>query len=417
MTIILLLVLLGICFSMLGWGILEPQRMYQFPFLAGAVFLGWVLPQLIGLASVTTIPDGALDKTILMSIFCALACYFGYIIPKKPLNIVFWSFNRKRLIKASALLSILGSYFFYLISQLAETANSSGQGWTGIITIYVFFATMLTIGFAICLICHLHRPTVWTYSILIFDLIFYFDRIVLQGRRQAMVELFVIVIISLWFSKGKIFPRWVIIFSIITGTLLVNGIGDYREAVLGENTSGFSDVLRIDFIENFKILLTEGGIEMMNAVYNIEAIDQRKNFDYGLSLWNELVIAYIPAQFFGDSFKQGLLIELDRAAYLVFSRNSNDGGSTQSGMSDSFASFWYLGFIKFFIIAFILDKLHKAGNTGHIAAQLLLMLVFVGALESITHGTDRFFLSWPRLIMFLMPALLYAREKSVIFYK
>ena len=36
------------CLAMLGWGMLRRARMIEFPFLASAVFFGWVLPQLIG---------------------------------------------------------------------------------------------------------------------------------------------------------------------------------------------------------------------------------------------------------------------------------------------------------------------------------------------------------------------------------
>ena len=44
----------------------------------------------------------------------------------------------------------LGSYFFFLMSQLAEAATEAGGGWTGIITVYAFFAWLLTIGISIC---------------------------------------------------------------------------------------------------------------------------------------------------------------------------------------------------------------------------------------------------------------------------
>ena len=135
------------------------------------------------------------------------------------------------------------------------------------------------------------------------------------------------------------------------------------------------------------------------------------SFDFGLIHWNGFVNAYIPGQIVGNDFKNALIVNLGDAAYQTFYHIPHMG-STHTGMSDAFTSFWYFGAAKFFIIAFIMAKLYHAADRGHLVAQMLLMLVFVGALESITHSTDRFFMVWPKLIAFLLPALWYAKSRG-----
>ena len=234
----------------------------------------------------------------------------------------------------------------------------------------------------------------------------------MKGRRSAMVELFIILTLNFWFFRRKIVPRWLMACILLFGTLVINSIGDYRSSIMGKEAQGLNAVMQIDFVGNLEKLFTEGGIELENLVYNIEAYDRRMNFDYGASTWNDFVLRYIPGQFVGENIKKGMMIDFDQAAYLEFYRIGNVGGSTVTGMSDAFASFWYFGAIKFFIIAFVIAKLYRAAIKCHLVAQILIMLVYVGSLESITHGTEKFFLIFPQLGFFLLPALLYARSRS-----
>lgn len=408
---ILLVILSIICCAFLFWGFRKPERMVQYPFLAAAVFAGWVLPQLIGLSNNSRLPADSLGKTIFMVLFCVLAIYFGNKMSKVPLRLWNWQFSRKRMLIAASGLSLGGAYFFYQVGLLAEEVTlTHGGAWTGVITIYVFFASMLTFGLVLVLLSYLQKPSRWALLIIIIDLMFYLDRIIMRGRRQAAVELLVIFGLAHWFKRRKMPPRWAVAVLLIVGALWVNSVGQYRSTMMGQEGIGFRGVLYIDFVGNFKSTFTEGGQELTNAVYDIEGSDRLGIFDFGLSHWNGFVHAYIPGQLFGKDFKNALMADLGDPAYLAF-RYVSHTGTTRTGMSDAFVSFWFFGAIKFFIIAFIMAKLYRAANHGHFVAQMLVMLVFVGALESITHGTDRFFMAWPKIVVFLLPALLYARAR------
>ncbi|EFH32339.1 predicted protein, partial [Brucella abortus bv. 5 str. B3196] len=58
---------LVLCFLATGF-LSRPERMYQFPFLAGVMTFGFILPQLPALVNDPFFPDGAYAKTMTMGI-------------------------------------------------------------------------------------------------------------------------------------------------------------------------------------------------------------------------------------------------------------------------------------------------------------------------------------------------------------
>ncbi|MCH7518014.1 MAG: hypothetical protein IH964_03195, partial [Candidatus Dadabacteria bacterium] len=116
---------------------LKPGRIYEFPFLAGATFTAFVLPQLIGLTNNPDISHVGLNKTIIMSTLCAGMCYIGYVLNRKPLKKLNWSFTRTNLLVASIVFVLIGWFFFFLISRLPEELTEVGQ-WTGRPVLYLF---------------------------------------------------------------------------------------------------------------------------------------------------------------------------------------------------------------------------------------------------------------------------------------
>ena len=410
----LLLVLAG---AACGWimilGFQKPQLMLQYPFAASAVFAGWVLPQLIGLSHNSRIPSAALDKTILMTLFCVVAIYFGDRVGRVPLKALNWQFNQRKLLIAATILSLVGVYFYYQVSLLANNATIEyGGQWTGPITIYVFFSTMLTYGMILALIAYFQRPSRWAAALVLMSFIVYIDRIIMWGRRQPAAELAIIVGLVLWFRYRKLPSRLVVAAVLVAGTLWVNSVGDYRRVVMGDDGEGLKDALSIDYLDNFQAIFTEGGFELLNATLDIGGADILASFDLGLSHWNGFIHAYIPGQLIGRDFKTELQVDLVDPARQVY-RHLAHPGTTHTGMADAFKSFWYFGALKFFVIAYIIARLWHAATRGHKVALILVAVCFVGALESVTHTTDRFYMIFPKVVFFLMPALCYAK-KSVL---
>jgi hypothetical protein len=164
-------------------------------------------------------------------------------------------------------------------------------------------------------------------------------------------------------------------------------------------------------VENLQQQLQEGGSELENAVYEIAATEEAGSFDYGIFHWNELVFNYVPAQLFGDEFKQSLLIPIEIADSYTSFGHLSPTGSTPTGLVDCFRSFGYFGCLKFFFIALILRKLYSAAKQGHLVARVAYMLIITSALHTITHHTQWFISPWVHMGIFLLPALYFAGRR------
>ena len=114
----LLVTFIAVCIILLVQGMLSRGAIYGYPFLAGAVFAGYVLPQLLGLANERFLPPGALEATLLMVILCAAMCWLGAAMARPPSRTPEWIYDDRRLLVVGAVLSLLGGYFYYAISRL-----------------------------------------------------------------------------------------------------------------------------------------------------------------------------------------------------------------------------------------------------------------------------------------------------------
>jgi hypothetical protein len=390
----------------------------QLPLLMTAVVIGWILPQAFGLARVHWLPSGALDKFCVLTIVALLATWRGYNIrfpaPKAP----FWTLDFTTLNICAAALVAMGSFFYYLVSEMApEAVSNFGGRWTGIITIYVFFSGTLTIGLAIAAVSFLHKRALLSGLTILYGAALVLERAIVRGRRAVMVEIVLAVLLFAWFKYRWAPPRWAMISTLVAGAMIVSSVGQYRNLMLDTKTynwsgAGIAEIFSIDFLGNLAPNTSDklANQEVLNAALTIEAVDRRLSFDYGLSLWNELVFSYVPAQLVGANLKEALQFELDDAARREFGHVQHTG-TTSTGIADAFASFWYLGFLKFLAIGSIAGFWFQRAAKGSISAQIVTMLIAVPGLLALTHGTDRFFSVFIMLGVFLLPALLISRKK------
>jgi hypothetical protein len=353
-----------------------------------------------------------------MAILCLAASWWGYERDRQPARLFTWDFNHGRLVVGATVMTLLGAFFFYQVSQLAaEVTAETGGRWSGIITIYVFFSTLLSFGMALALVLFLRKPDWTALSLVLLGLIFYLHRILIAGRRAAMVELGMMVILACWFNRRLLPPRWAMLTTILVGALVVNSIGDYRSVMLGKDRStwsgaGISEIMDIDYWGNIKAMVSgeSPNYELTNAVMNIAAVERTLYFDFGLSHWNGFVLRYIPGQWVGYEFKQWLMADLPNHAQRVFGYRAYTG-TTHTGLSDAFLSFWYFGAVKFLLIGLILGRWYRAARQGHLTAQLVVILTITPALHAITHSTHSFFILFLQLAVFLLPVIWFARKR------
>lgn len=389
-------------------GVQRPEKMYQFPFLASVMTLGFIIPQLPSLANDPFLPSGAYVKAMLMAILCLLMLRWGWSETARPIPFLNQAFNHRKLLIAAALLSAIGAYFYFLLSRLPGEI-SIGVQMTGVPVVYLFFARLLTYGLAIALLCFVRRPTLAGALIIGFDLIFYFDRIIVTGKRAEALELLLLILLAVWFNRRWVIPRSAMIAGILVGTLAMTSMSDYRQITRAHSGVVLDEVLEIDVVGNFEETLKEGGLEMRNAVQRIDEIDRRLEFDYGKFHWNKLVFTFVPAQLLGTSFKEGLMLSTPKPerSYQPLT------GTTETGFVDAFASFWYFGALKFFILSYLVCRIWKAALAGGTTAQLAYMMSIVPAMHAISHQTDWVVQVWIHMALFLVPVLAFARFRGV----
>jgi hypothetical protein len=398
------------CAFLIVVGLSGRDRLYQYPFLAGAVLTGFILPQVVGLSHDRFLPEGAMESTLILAVLSAIMCWLGAAAVERPTQLFNWAYDDRRLLIASAALSAIGGYFYYAISRLPIEMTSNTQ-WTGLPVAYYFFARVLTYGLAVAVLLYAKNRSKLALLIIGYCAVFYLDRILIGGRRQDLVEFVVILLLTFYFQRGWVLPRSAMLVGLVMGALLINSIGDYRSATLHPDGPRWEAVTNIDFLGNLDSISDNGGEEVRNAIYNIGAVSRAMDFDLGLYHWNALVFAYIPAQLVGADVKQSFYIPLPQPAFDEFFYTPVKG-STFTGLSDAFQSFWYFGCLKFFLIAYVMQKIWLAARQGGMTAQILYVLLLVHAMEAITHTTQNFLNPWVHLAMFLLPALLLARRSS-----
>ncbi|MGH6858780.1 MAG: hypothetical protein ACRECY_00905 [Phyllobacterium sp.] len=402
-------VLTILCFAMLIHGLMIPGRFYQYPFLAAGIFFSFILPQLPGLANSRFIPEAALVKTLFFSCWCLAMCGIGWSVGARAKSMTDYAFSEKSLLNGAAFLSLIGAFFFYKFGHLPDDVRLRGQ-LTGLPVVYLFFAKLMTYGFALALICYARKTSKFALCILLFDTMFYLERIIIAGRRSDTAEFCLLIALAFWFQKRWTVPRIVVVGGLFLSIAGMLGAGEYRQATYYGETRDWSAVADIDLSKNWNRMLQEGGPEMTNAVLSIQYLDDTHLFNYGIEHWNDVIFTFVPAQLVGSDIKNALLIPPLNS---IHGKYYTPGiGETSTGMADAFSSFWYFGCVKFFLIAFLLSRLYTAAMRGNTFTQIIYMLSVVPSMLVVTHFTNEIVIAWIHIAAFLGPVLYYARVRN-----
>jgi hypothetical protein len=414
----LLLMLIAVIAALCAWGFAKPERVYQYPFLAGVVMAGWLLPQAIGLLGYPGLPDGGYETAMMVAILCTIALHLGYTRQVAPVRALRWKFDPQRLLFGALFLSLFGTLFTLLLDDLPEEMLQQTQ-WSGTTVLYFTLAQTQLYGLALAAIVYALERSKLALAICIFDLFFYLGVIVLAGRRSLTIKLVLIILLALWFNRRIVAPRIAVAIGIIAATLFVGSAGEYR-ALTGTASYGGSgghvptweELRSIDFVGNMAKLISDGSefSELRIAINDVSAIQVTGGYNLGEAYWNSFIFATIPAQIVGKDVKDALMFDLHNVAYDVFQFEAQTGG-THTFISDTFLAFWYFGAVVFFVIGRIMSALYRAAMSGHIFAQVAYMTSVTDALTAITHDSFIFFSSWFFFACFMLPILIFAKKK------
>lgn len=392
-----------VCVALMVQGLKRRDGIYGFPFLAGATFLGFIVPQMIGLANDRFLPVGAFEQTAVFTILCAIMCGLGWAAGDRPSTAFRWVFDETRLLRVAAFVSLFGAYFYFAMSRLPPEVRMSTMP-SGTAVMYLFFARMLTYGFIVAVLCFARRPSRFALAIALFDAVFVVDRFVMGGKRGEFVEFGLAILLALWFHRRWVLPRTLAVAAVLMSIVGLNSIGDYRNNTREQNGPSLEGLAQIDVVANFQEVLKNGAPEMRNAIFLINAYSQAQEWDYGAFHWNVLVWNFVPAQLVGQTLKQSLVIPtFDDRNY------TPDLGSTETGMADAFGSFFWFGCLKFFAIAYFLARVYRAASSGWVLAQIIYVLSIPSAMLAITHHTQWVPSTLAQFALMLLPFLFIAR--------
>lgn len=415
MAEIYLNLLILICFCLFAWGLIRVERVYQYPFFMGIIFISFLVPQAFALTqNPGQVSQVALERVLLVSCACAAACWIGYKLKpnKKWLVKLDIPIDERKLFKAGIALMVIGFIFIFLINNTAVEKGDNGN-WTGLNTIYLFFAQVIYIAFGIFLLQTLKRPNVSNLIFTAITSIPLIQTVILYGRRQPTMTLFVIIGISFFLVRRYTPPRWIFITVIVLMTLLIPLIGLLRGNFWNLIFSGnWQEVLSLSQ-NTFNYLIKGDLLELRNAALLMDAAEHTNRYGYGTGYWDGLVFQYVPGQIVGYDLKRLLQFNnfetYDLASMYGYSIPS---GSTITGIGDSFIEFSYFGFLSFALIGYIFKNLWIS-SVYHAStfSRLLYMGLISPAMVGLTHGTGRFFQEAVFQLIFVGLVTYYCRIK------
>lgn len=397
--------------SLFLWGMRFRSRICQYPFLMGFTFISFIIPQTIGI-QVQPFPasEQGIERVFFMAFLCASMCWIGYQIklPNSCFQARSKDSNMSLLRVGGFLYSCVGCLLWILVYSRPE-AKGVGQDWTGIITIYVFFANTLNIGFTILLIDIFKSPKMYKFLLIFPALSMLLFRCFVAGRRSSIIFVVFGILCALYFSRRIAPSRKLILVGVILGTLAVTSTHEYRVI---SKSGNWSEISQINPIENLKSLTEKNGnkpLELKNAAVFIDSTIQLGDHQWGAGYWDKLVFRWVPAQILGKEFKQslklgsGITSRYDTLYELYGYRYHK--GTTVTGIGDSFLQFDYFGCLIFAILAVLFKYLWVRALSGDLHSQIFYILILPNSFTALTHGTTDFLPNLTFYLIFLTPLI------------
>lgn len=383
--------LIGICALIVMWGIVKIERIYEFPFFMASMVITFILPQVSALINNPgVVTEKMLIAALAMACLCTSMCWIGYKFPPnlRLLHKLQTPLDNKKLLQAGIFLTTIGWIFSIFTRQAASTIQAGAQ-WTGPATIFVFFAQVIYLGFAILLIQMLNKPSVINITGTIiagWPIV----QTVLAGRRQATMTFLIIIGLCFWYNFKLAPPRWLVLILIFLGAYIIPLVGNLRGGFWNLIFQQDWETLKTSAELSYETLQKGGTLELRNATLAINVATVSGKYEYGAGYWNAFIFQYFSGQIFGYDLKQSLQFDLQREENLSQYGYAFPLGSTWTGIGDSYLQFGYFGALVFALMASFFKTLWIASSHRSILATLLMISLISPAMVSITHGTERF---------------------------
>ena len=389
-----------ICVATVGWSIIRLERIYQYPFFMASVFLSFILPQAFGLISTydnygSVVTPSIIAKTLLYSCMCAGMCWLAYQGQpnQKWLSRLNIPIDERKLFRAAIVLSAIGHLCTFFLSRIEIQLAAHNGNWTGPATIIIFFTGVLYIALPIFLIITLIRPHWLNITLTVITAWPILQRIINSGRRQETVALVMIIIVSIFFVKRYIPPRWLFLGGIFLGAFIIPALGQMRGGFWTALFNGDWELIRSTAESSLDQVAETGDIlELRNAALIIDSSERLNQYGYGTGLWDTIIFQFVPGQIVGFDVKESLQLKIGTMYDLgtIYGYRWHTG-TTTTGIGDSFSDFSYFGCLTFALMAFLFKHLWvAAAYRGSIIAAILYASLIDSAMVGISHGIGRF---------------------------
>jgi hypothetical protein len=426
MAVLLLFLLILTSLSMILWGLWEQDRIYQFPTLAGVAWLGYIVPQAIGvLNNPRSVPsraltDGGLELALLMSVLCAAMGFLGYVSGPRGVArpSASPSYSYDRIFLFGCLLCAIAFCAFHHLAQLCGgyLAYFSTQGayslhWRGRPVVFAFFTKMIFPGLLLCLAAALNSRSAIKWIGVGMACVLPLANTIFLGRRQNTIVLLLVFAVTFYFAKRWTPPRAVSILAMILGSLMIIVAPAYRaNTQLGADHSQLRHVdvrQRIeDKLQGRRTWVFE------NAVVQMAAVRRAGLYGMGRGLYNRSVTLLVPRLITGDQIKEKLLLPAPDHRDLTwrYYRWVTKYGTYSTGACDAFREFWFFGALVFFVLGRGFRALwNRAQLPGSVAAQLLYVSFCVTSMTSVVNNIGGIPAQFAFVVAFLYPIICLSR--------
>lgn len=221
----------------------------------------------------------------------------------------------------------------------------------------------------------------------------------IKGSRGDSLVLFLNVLFFLsLYDKWKNKAKKLALFFLLFGSVLSASITMIRQNIHGYEYEGNTNIW-----DNYKASFLQDefnlGMDVGNAALLIDYCYENSLYNYGLSIWNGFVYNYIPKRFFGDDFKQSLMVkdEYDKKVTKI-----TCGVTTTTCYADAFHGFGFCAFILFFVVGYGLGYVF----TRIFISDFYLFLYFqiIGFIPvTFTHSMQYLFARFEFMFIFILP--------------
>ena len=393
------------------------------PFLVSAIILVWLVPQALSAANmVGQLPAGGVLVLHLMALGTLGAVAIGWrlapwgppsVPPQRgetPLAAMLRAAHEERLVL------VVGAFvaFALLVQaaiQMLPPAQLLARQPSGLVTILRFLQTVNPVAFVLAFSYVLVRRNVFSVMLFVLSLLTFAAPVLLNFKRNEIVELGIAGAFTLWAVRGFALPRVVLPLLAVCGLVVLFGVSEFRARsgyVLNEagqverRLPPLSELLEIDWPDVIATKFSQQSQEYNNAVHYIAHIDRSGDFGLGRRFWNQVIKDWLPGQFVGTELKASFFfntVTLSDAlgAFSV----SWMVGTTATGFSDVYFDFSLLGVLVFLVNAWIAGLAYRKGLRGHLDMAAIYPSLAAANVVAVTHGGYT--------LLILLPLLLGAR--------